>query len=185
MLQPCLGIQANNRMYVLIQLHIVTNGVLAFRHNIALHDKSGGQRIPGSHFEGALYCNALFNGDDSSVDPSRYFYAPWNGKNVIIKTSIVFNGKVGGPALGVGRPASKEIQLGDNENRANNVVFSIVNSQVNGCNLGAVDFTYCGSGNHIVIRGYAESGPGKVGTAPAGNKVYRVIGGVGCVTYTV
>jgi hypothetical protein len=91
-------------------------------------------------------------------------------------------GKVGGPAFGPGRPASKGIQLGDNEYGANNVVVSIVNSQVNGCNLGAVDFTYCGSGNHIVVRGDAESGPGKIGTAPAGNKVYRLIG---CVTYTV
>jgi hypothetical protein len=61
----------------------------------------------------------------------------------------------------------------------------IINSQVNGCNLGAVDFTDCGSGHHIVIRGYTESGPGKVGTAPAGNKVDRVIGGIGRVTYTL
>jgi hypothetical protein len=72
MLQPCLGIQANNRMYVLIQLHMVTNGVLAFRHNVALHDKSGGLQIPGFHFEGPLYCNALFNGDDSSIDPPSH-----------------------------------------------------------------------------------------------------------------
>ena len=82
-------VQANNRMYVLIQLHMVTNGVLAFRHDVALHDKSGGLQIPGSYFDGAL------------------------------------------------------------------------------------------AGNHIVIRGDAESSPG---TAPAGNKVQRLIG---CVTYTV
>ncbi|ANY83002.1 hypothetical protein BB934_32840 (plasmid) [Microvirga ossetica] len=175
---------ANNRMYGIVQTHMATNGSLAFRHNIALHDKSGGLHISSSHFEGAWYCNALFKGPDTSVDASCYFYAPWNGKNVIIKGGIVFNGKVSGPASGARRPASKGIQLGDNENGANNVNFAIINSQVNGCDLGAVDFTYCGSGNHVVIRGYAEAGPGKIGTAPAGNSVNMVIGGAGGVTYT-
>lgn len=165
----------NNRQYGAIQTYLGINGGFAFRHSVVLNDGCGGLNISTSHFEGGGYCNALLKGADTSVDSSCFFYAPWNGLNVVIKARIVFNGKVGGPIAG--RPAAIGIKLGDANNGPNNVSCCLVNSQVSGCTAGALDFSYCGTNNHIVARGYQEGGTGRIGTVPAGNTVNVSIGG--------
>lgn len=165
----------NNRQYGAIQTYLGINGGFAFRHCVVLNDSCGGLNISTSHFEGGGYCNALFKGADTSVDASCFFYAPWNGLNVIIKAKIVFNGKIGGPITG--RPAAIGIKLGDADNGTNNVSCCMISSQISGCTAGALDFTYCGSANYIVVRGFQNGGTGRIGAVPVGNTVDVVVGG--------
>lgn len=169
------GCHANNRMYGAIQSFTSTNGTLAFRHNVALHDLGGGLDITASHFEGAWYANAIFNGDGTNVDSSCQFYAPWNGINVIIKKMIKFEGRVSGP--GAGRPNCIGIKLGDSDNGPNNLSYSIVNCLINGCSAGTLDWTYAGNGMHVTARGFQSGGPSKIGTVPAGTITSVLIGG--------
>lgn len=170
-----IGCHANNRMYGAIQSFTATNGTLAFRHNVALHDLGGGLDITASHFEGAWYANAIFNGAGTNVDSSCHFYAAWNGKNVIIKQMIKFEGRISGP--GAGRPDCKGILLGDADNGPNNLDYSIVNSIINGCSAGTIDWTYAGNGMHVTARGYQSGGPSKIGTVPVGTVTSVFIGG--------
>ncbi len=170
-----IGCHANNRMYGAIQSFLAINDTLAYRHNVALHDLGGGLDITASHFEGAWYANAIFNGDGTNVDSSCQFYAPWNGINVIIKKMIKFEGRVSGP--GAGRPNCIGIKLGDADNGPNNLDYSIVNCLINGCSAGTLDWTYAGNGMHVTARGFQSGGPSKIGTVPAGTITSVLIGG--------
>lgn len=176
-----IGCHANNRMYGAIQSYLNTNGTLSFRHNVALHDLSGGLDVTASHFEGAWYANAIFNGPSSNVDSSCHFYAPWNGLNVLIKQMIKFEGRVSGP--GLGRPACVGIRLGDDDNGPNNLDYSIISSLINGCAAGTIDWTHAGNGMHVTARGYQDGGPSKIGTVPAGTITSVLIGGASDTPY--
>lgn len=145
----------------------------------ALNDNCGGLVLIGGDYEGAATANAIFNSNTMGVtlvDPTARFYSQTGTKNVIINKQIVFHGNLGNAYSGTN---TYGITLGTSPGVGPSN--SLIDAQVFGCSLGAVDFTNSQGANNVRVRGYQPSGPAYVGMPKPQDVVDVIIGGA---TYT-